>query len=513
MSKSRTVNTSKNIITGIGNKVILLLLTFISRKIFIEYIGVQYLGINSLFANVLTILSMADMGFGIAMSYTYYKPLAENDHIKLAALVRFYRKVYNVIASAVFVIGLAIMPFLKYIVNLDKPIDHLYIYYLFALLTTVCSYLFVYKSNIISADQKNFLINKISIYVTIGKIAIQIVTMIVFKNYMIFAALDLLATVVNNLIISHLANKYYPYIKNKEKLSKEDKKNIFANMRSVFLYKFSANIMGGTDSIIMSSIVGTVVVGMYTNYLTITVQVIQFSNILFSSFTASIGNLIIENKPKKNHFVFNVMQMASQIISGIIAVCILLLADDFITNWLGAKYAMGILMVFAVAANTYFTIVLQPIWSYREATGLYNKTKYVMVATAVVNIILSIVMGYWIGAPGIVLATVLSRLLTYFWYEPALIYKLYFKEKSWPFYREFLIGIALMAFGYFCCSGLFRLVFKETNWTILVVKAIISVAFMGLLYFLRYFKTEEFQILKARAIDIKNKKFRRKREK
>ena len=122
-------------------------------------------------------------------------------------------------------------------------------------------------------------------------------------------------------------------------------------------------------------------------------------------------------------------------------------------------------------------------------------------------------MGYWIGAPGIILATVISRLLTYFWYEPALIYKLYFKEKVWPFYREFLIGIALMAFGYFCCFGFFKLIFKETNWTILIVKAMISVAFMGLLYFLRYYKTEEFQILKARALELKNKKFRRKKEK
>ena len=281
-------------------------------------------------------------------------------------------------------------------------------------------------------------------------------------------------------------------------------------MKNVFLYKFSANIMGGTDSIIMSTIVGTVVVGMYTNYLTITTQIIQFSNILFSSFTASIGNLIIEKKPKKNFFVFNVMQMASQIISGIIAVCILLLADDFITNWLGKSYTMGMLMVLAIAANTYLTVVLQPIWSYREATGLYNKTKYVMVATAIVNIILSIGLGYLIGAPGIIIATVLARLLTYFWYEPRLIYRLYFDEKAWKFYKEFIIGIIIMAIGYFCCVGLFKVLFKETNWAILVIKAIISVVFVGALYFVRYFRTEEFKILKARAIAIKNKRFKKK---
>ena len=332
---SRTKNTSRNVITGLTNKIILLLLSFVSRKIFINYIGVEYLGINSLFANILTLLSLADMGFGIAMSYSYYKPLANNDKKMLAALVQFYKKIYNITA-----VGVCFIPFLKYVVKTDSQIDHLYIYYLIALANTVISYLFVYKSNMISADQKSYLVNKIQLWVNFIKTIIQMVCVIVFKNYMIYACLDVLATLVNNLVISHYADKLYPFINNKdiEPLDSKSKKSIYTNLKSVFLYKFSANIMSGTDSIIMSSIVGTAVVGMYTKYLTITSQITSFVQIVFSSFTASIGNLVIEDRDQKNYQVFRVMQMVSHVMSGVIAVCLLSLANEFIVLWLGPEF-------------------------------------------------------------------------------------------------------------------------------------------------------------------------------
>ena len=494
-SGSRVQNTSRNIITGLTNKVVLLILSFASRKVFIQFIGVEYLGINSLFANVLTILSLADMGFGIAMSYSYYKPLAENDRVKLASLVQFYKRIYNIIASVVALAGICILPFLKYIINTDKQIDHIYIYYIIALTNTVISYLFVYKSNIISADQKSYLINKLQLWVNIGKIIVQMGCVIFFRNYMAYAIIDVLATLLNNILISNTANKLYPFInqKNNISLDKKNQKDIFLNMKSVFLYKFSASIMSGTDSIIMSTIVGTTFVGMYSNYLTLTSQIISFVQIVFSSFTASIGNLVIENESKKNYEVFRIMQMISHIMSGIVSVGLLVLANDFVELWLGAEYSMGKTMAFAIATNTYFTIAMQPIWSYREATGLYNKTKYVMVATAIVNIILSVIMGMYLGAPGIVFATVLARLSTYFWYEPYLVYKLYFKQKAVGYYLDFVISIILIFLSYIVTEKAFSF-FKINGWFGWIIHAVLTCCFTGAFYFLRYAWTDEFKM-------------------
>lgn len=495
-SNSRTSNTTRNIITGLTNKILLLVLSFVSRKIFIIYIGVDYLGINSLFTNVLTILSLADMGFGIAMSYSYYKPLANNDNEKLAALVQFYSKIYSIISIVVTVVGIGFIPFLKYIVNTDTKIAHLYIYYLIALSNTVISYLFVYKSNIISADQKSYLVNKIQLRVNFAKIILQIICIILFQNYMIYASLDVVATLANNLIISYIADKLYPFINNKniKPLTADLKKDIYSNLKSVFLYKFSASIMSGTDSIIMSSLISTTAVGLYSNYLTITTQITAFVQIVFSSFTASIGNLVIENKEEKNYQIFRIMQMVSHILSGIIAVCLLALSNEFITLWLGIEYNMGELMAIAITANTYFTISLQPIWSYREATGLYNKTKYVMVATAVLNIILSILMGMFMGAPGIIFATVIARLLTYFWYEPTLVYKLYFNHSSLKYYTDYIISIIIIIFAFLFSDYLYKFI-SISGWLGWIVHAVL-VGFVALLaYFIRYGWTEEFKLL------------------
>lgn len=436
------------------------------------------------------------MGFGIAMSYSYYKPLANKDENMLAALVQFYRRVYNIIAITVTIVGVCFIPFLKYIVNIDSKIDHLYIYYLIALSNTVISYLFVYKSSMISADQKSYLVNKIQLWVNFLKTIIQMVCIIAFKNYMIYAFLDVLATLVNNLVVSYFADKLYPFINNRdiEPLDSNSKESIYSNLKSVFLYKFSASIMSGTDSIIMSSIVGTAVVGMYTNYLTITSQITSFVQIVFSSFTASIGNLIIENRDQKNYQVFRVMQMASHIMSGVIAVCLLSLVNEFIVLWLGPAFNMGELMAIAITANTYFTISLQPIWSYREATGLYNKTKYVMVVTALVNIVLSIIMGILIGAPGIIFATVISRLLTYFWYEPYLVYKLYFQQSPKEYYCDYIVSIALMFIAYKVSSYLYSMI-SLSGWVAWIAHAFIAGVTTLLLYFARYGWTQEFKTL------------------
>lgn len=492
MEESRTLNTSKNVLTGLINKIVLLILLFVSRKIFTVYIGIEYLGINGLFSNILTILSLADLGFGIAMSYSYYRPLAENDEEKLAALVNFYKRIYNIIALTVLIIGISVIPFLKYIINTDQPIKHLYIYYLIALSNTVVSYLFVYKSTIISADQKSYLINKYNIYVSIGRIIVQIISMIILKSYMIYAIIEVCGTIANNLIISNVADSNYPYIKKKVKLDKATKIDIFTNMKSVFLYKVSGSIMSGTDSIIMSSIVGTTSVGLYSNYLTITNQLISFVQILFSSVTASIGNLIIEDVSNKNYKVFCVMQMISHIISGFVAVCLFTLLNDFIDLWLGPQYSMGTLMAFSVAANTYFTIALQPIWSYRDASGLYNKTKYVMLITAIVNIILSIIMGIYMGAAGIILATVISRMVTYFWYEPYLVYKLYFKQSVSKYYLDFFVSFILIAFSYIISSMLWNRV-CFIGWFGLIVKGLIYGIVILFLFLIRYYHTQEFK--------------------
>lgn len=495
-TEGRTQRVGKNFIMGIMNKVIILLLTFFSRRLFIQYIGIQYLGINGLFANVLSLLSMADLGFGVAMSYSLYEPLANKDENKISALINFYRKVYSAIAIAVASIGICLIPFLKYLINMDRDIPHIHIYYLVFLANTVISYLFVYKSTIISADQKSYIINKYSIILNVAKIALQMLVIVFTKNYLAYIFMEVLYTLSNNLLISYKADKMYPYIKQKNVLDKSEKKQIANNMKSVFLYKVSGVLLNGIDNIVMSIMVGTVFVGYYSNYHTIIINVTAFVAIAFNSITASVGNVVITENEEKRYKIFRTMQMISFWLGGIITVSIGILIQDFISIWLGKEFLLDGLSVIAITINLYFSTTLYPVWTYREATGLYEKTKYVMLIAAGINLVLSIVMAKYLGVSGVIFATVLSKFLTYFWYEPKLLFEMYFKQKVSKYYLDYFVDL-IMVFGMIAAlTYFFRyvIVLPGTIWAF-VIKAIICVCVVNIVLVVRYFKTEEFKFL------------------
>jgi O-antigen/teichoic acid export membrane protein len=492
--EARSVNASRNVSVAMINKILLLILTFASRKFFVEYIGVSYLGIHSLFANILTLLSMADLGLNTAMNVSLYKPIAENDTIKLAALMAYYKKLYNIIAVVIAGIGLCLTPFLKLLINLNNNIPDLTGYYLLFLSSTVISYLFVYKSAIINADQKNYIVNKISIFVNFVKVAMQMLVVIIFKQYVLYVIMEVLFVLFNNLLISYNADNMYPFLKEKHTLSSSEKKAIFSNISSVFLYKISYSLINGTDSILISIIVGTVSVGLYSNYLSITSNLEAFIAIIFSSLTAGVGNLIITAGEEKRYNTFKSMQMVSFWISGIVITCLLFLTQDFVSLWLGKEYVLDNIVLIAIVCNMFFSTCMQPVWTYREGTGMYAQIRYVMLVTAVLNLVLSVVLGRIWGLSGILFATAISKIATYFWYEPRILFNNFFNQKIRKYYIEyFKNGIALLLSIAICYLSIGKLTHVSIGYWLL--KAIICLIIVNIIYLLIYFRTEEFKML------------------
>ena len=503
---NRTENSAQNLAFGFINRIVSLFFVFISRKLFIYFIGIEYLGINSLFSNVLSILSMADLGFGIAMSYSFYKPLAENDTRKISALIGFYKHIYNIIAISVFVLGMALLPFLQYIVNLNGDIPYLKLYYVVFLLQTVVSYLFVYKTTIIVADQKNYIINKISTLIEFVKTFAQNAIIVLTKNYFLYILAQLIGTFLNNYIASREADKLYPYINEKDELKDEEKKDVFSNMKAIFIYKISGTLMNSIDSICISTICGTIVLGYYVNYLTITNQIEAIIAIVFSSFTASIGNLITNKNKENNLEVFNSLQLLSGYFSAITFLGFIFLSQEFIGFWLGDEYLLDNFTIIVIAFNLYLGMSFRPLWSYREATGLYVKTKYVMLIAAGLNIILSIGLGMVMGVAGVVLASILCRLFTYFWYEPVILYKDYFGVSPVDFFKKYAINLISVAL---LCAEIF-IIFNIISWkegTIFwCIKGIILVTIVSINYYLVFRNTSSFKYVKSKAENIVRRK-------
>ena len=502
---SRTSNSIKNIIYSVGNNVLVLLLGFISRSVFLLCLSVDYLGVQGLFGDILAMLSLADLGFGTAMTYSMYKPLAEKDYDKLAGLTTFYKKVYNLIALVVAIVGVSLIPFLKYLVKLDSELPHLVLYYLLYLANSIASYLVVYKTCILSADQKGYVLTKYSGIFNILRTVAMIIVLLITRNYILYLCVQVLFTYLYNFYVSHLAEVQYPFIKKKVELSKEETKGIFNNIGSVFLYKISGVLINATDNTLISVIVGTAAVGFYSNYTLVVVKISAIINTIFYSLTASLGNLVVKENEEKRYEIYKSMQSVSTILSGFSFVCVMSLVQDLIKVWLGSEYVLSYVVVIAMSINFYFAIILLPIWVFREATGLYRQTRYVMLATAALNIGLSIVLGKLIGLAGIIFATSLSRLLTYFWYEPQLLFGRYFGRSSKEYFIEILknIGVTAVTFvpGYFIAKYI-----EVDSWLGLFGEAFVVAGVAALILALFYWKSEGLLIIKDKI----NKKLSKK---
>ncbi len=502
---SRKRNSINNIIFGYINQIFSLVLNFIGRIIFIRILGEEYLGINGLFSDILTMLSMADMGFGIAMSYSFYKPIAENDVKQIVALINFYKKIYNIIAILTTIFGVLLIPALKYLVNIDIKIPHLTLYYLLFLANTTLSYLFVYKTAIINASQKNYLISRYQIVINIIKTIIQIIVLIAFKNYFMYLLIIIIATLVNNLLASHKAEKLYPEIRKKNyELDKDNKNVIKENMKSVFLYKLSGVLLTGTDNILISVIIGTVWVGIYSNYNLLLNGINSLIGTFFNAVTSSIGNVVVTEKSKKQYEVFRILNVISLSIAAITVSILSNLISDFIYLWLGEKFILSNDIKIAILCNFYMANILRPIWSYREATGLYMKTKYIMLIASFINFILSIIGGYKFGMAGIIFASAISRICTYFWYEPKLLFENFFKKDVTNYFLLILKNVVL-TIGLCVAMDILGQNYHVDSWWKLLLKlmivGIISVAcVIGC-----YFRTKEMKIIFQIIKDILKK--------
>ena len=488
---SRTKNSARNLTMSFIQKVVHILLTFFGRQIFLQILSVEYLGINGLFSNILMMLSLADMGLVTAMSFSFYKPLAEKDEDKLAALIRFYRMIYNVIAAFVGVAGLALTPFLRHVINLENDIPYIEVYYLIAVANTVISYLFVYKATIITADQKHSTVSRITVLTSILRTVLQIVLLYFTRSFMAYCLMSIVGTLINNVVITRKASSMYPFIKRKVKLDPADRKSIFSNIRSMFIYKAAHVLYNGTDNIFISAIIGTAVVGKYENYSLAVTNLSAIALMVFSSLTPSIGNLIAKESPQKRMSVFRTMQTASYWIAGFFVFCLFFLLDDFVVLWLGRAFIFDMTTKIAILLSFYLSLLLYPVVAFREATGIYQKTKYVVVVGAMLKILFSITLGMYWGLAGIALSATISRLLTYAWYEPKVLFRDFLGSRATGYFAGHLINFVMLT----ACIATAHFLFpwkESAGWLAWGLKGVVYTICINAVYFLRYFRTQEF---------------------
>ena len=302
----RTKRTLLNVIIGTGALFISTICSFVLRTIFIHKLGETYLGVNGFLTNVLSMLSLAELGIGSAIGFSLYKPLEENNKEKIKSLMKYYKKTYSIIGILVFAFGILLMPFLKFLMKDYELISNLYPIYLIYLVNTSYTYFFSYKRTLVASDQNNY---KLSIYDTSFRlltVGLQIGYLMIYKNFIGYLLINLFVTFLQNLTVNAVINKEYPYIKDKKvkDLTKEEKDPIFINIKGMMFHKVGNYLVNGTDNIIMSKFISIAIVGLYSNYLLIINTVNNFLSSIIGGATASFGSLIASSDNKKVYETF-----------------------------------------------------------------------------------------------------------------------------------------------------------------------------------------------------------------
>lgn len=432
---SRTDFVVKNLMTGIVAQVLVMLLSFATRTVFVRVFGEEYLGINGLFSNILSVLSLAELGIGNAIIFQLYKPLADKNYKRITQFMTLYKWAYRGIGILIVLLGLFLIPFLPVLIKDYNSLNGLGInailLFILYLMQAVSSYLFFsYKSSIIRANQQEYILNIVSYIITILTNITQMVVILVFKDFLLYTATIILYNIIMNFINAKIADKMFPVIKEKvTKLSHQELKNIFKDCFALFIYKVNSVVLKATDNIVLSSFLGLKIVGIYSNYLMIYTAIKSILSKIYESLTASLGNMHATEKIEYEIQIFKSISLLTAILYGIASVGIATIANEFINIWIGNAYVIPQPFPILIGLEIY-TVGLRTMYSkYRTTMGLFQQGKYRPLAGMIINIIFSVILVQYIGIHGVLIGTIVADWSTVVWYDPYILYK-YFLEKS-----------------------------------------------------------------------------------
>lgn len=507
----RSTNSVKNAITAVISNIVTILIGIVSQAIFIKILGTEYLGINGLFTNIVSMLGIVELGIGSAIIYNLYEPVAKKDKDKINSLMDFYKKSYRLIAIIVFVIGLAIIPFLNSIVcEVSVDINIQFIYSLF-IIDVVASYLLTYKRSILYANQKTYITNIVHIGYLIIMNVLQIFILMLFKSYIAYLVIKIVCRVVENIIITIIANKRYPYVKenNAEKIDEKTKEDIVIKVKGLIFHKVGSFAVLGTDNIIISKFLGVVTVGLYSNYNTIIQAVSNLFLQIFDSLTASVGNLLIEKDAEKSYQIYKNMLMANSVLFTFAATEIICLIEPFIKVWIGEQYILPWTVLVVLVANFYIQGMRKTCLVFKMAAGVFHEDRFYPIIEAIINIVVSIILVKLIGLSGVFVGTIVSALPVILISHPKYVYKPLFKKSYCSYIKENLYYYIIAFFTVLISVIAVNNISVGNPTGNLIVNGIVSFAIFVVIQYTFFHKKEEYSylenMLKNVVIKIKGK--------
>lgn len=506
---SRIKNVSNGITKGLINNALTIILPFISRTIIIQQLGTEYVGLGGLFTSILQVLSLSELGFGTAIGYMLYKPIAEKDTDSINAILNFYKKVYRVIGIVILAVSVVLIPFLDNLIAGDIPNGiNIYVLYFIYVFNTVISYfLFAYKKILLSAHQRYDTEVSIASFCILMQYTFQIILLVLFKNYYVYVLVIPVMTLINNIVSVIIVNKNYPEYYCKGELDSRDIKGILKNTGGAFFAKIGSTVFLSVDDIVISAVLGLTILGIYKNYYYVISCMIAIFAVVHNSIRPVIGNILVTETKELIWNTFRKINYIYMIFVIICASCCFSLLQDFEFVWCGSENMLKFDIVFLLVVCFFAGRLSSILNVYQEAAGILWQGKFIPLISAIVNLTINIILVNIIGLSGVVISSIVSALFVNFPGYTYIIFKHLFNEKKQKnfFLRDtavliiqqiIILSICTFTINRYCCN----------SWLELFVKAIITLCIVLVSIFLLNIKNPLFMEIKIDFINIISRK-------
>lgn len=491
----RTRNATRNIAFGIILRVYQIVVPFLMRTAMIYLMGVEYLGLNSLFTSILQVLNLAELGVGSAMVYSMYKPISEDDASTICALMKLYKVYYRIIGFVIAAIGLCFVPFISKLISGEVPVGiNIEILYLLNLGATVLSYwLFAYKGSILQAHQRTDIASKVTLATSTIQYVLQLSVLWIFNNYYLYVIVLLLSQALTNIITALAADKLYPHYQPNGSISKRQIKQINQRISDLFTSKVGGVIYDSADTIVVSSFLGLTVLAVYQNYYYILNAITSFMSVIFAACIAGIGNSIIVESKEKNFNDLNKFTFIICWVSGLCSACLLCLYQPFMELWVGKDLMLSFSAVICFVVYFFVRQINSLFNVYKDASGMWHEDRFRPLTAALVNLVLNLILVQFIGIYGVLLSTVIAILCVGM---PWLLHNLFtvvFEKKYLLDYLKNLLYYCVISL--ISCIGTY-FVCTRINYNLIItllIRSLVCLFIPNLIYYIFYKDRYEFK--------------------
>lgn len=505
---SRTENSVINIFTGIGGQICSTILKFVVRTVFINVLGKSYLGINGLFSNILTLLSLTELGFDTAINFKLYKPLAEGDDKRVRLLMKFYKQAYRVVGSVILVLGLCLIPVLPFVI---KDYDSMAALGINAVLIfvlhigrTVCSYwFFAYRAAILKANQKKYILDAVEFFTNLATSGVKILVLVLFKDFVLYTSTVLFFNIAQNFVNAYIVKREYPQFFEREddQLSKSEVVDMIKDCGALFVYKVNNVVVKATDNIIISAYMGLAEVGLYSNYALFYTTARTLFDKVYSAVKASMGNLFATETIEKQYRFFQIMNYISAVLFGTACCGIAVCADELIEVWVGADYVVGNMFALLIGIEVFFHGLRINLGQIRNVSGVFQQMWFRPVVGIMINLGVSIGLVKVCGLHGVIIGTIVSDLSTNFLIDPKVIHKYSFHDYKpvSEYYLKNLGYIAVLSVMMALNMWIGKVFFVGYGWLSVIIHVVIVLITVPSAFMATFWKTHECEYLVAQS--------------